>query len=186
MADFDATIIIKLGVKQAKSSLRGLRRSTQESRRRRNTHSTTRKSVGSRLGTFVGGLGGYSAVSRITRTGGDNVDPWSESLVPFQAAVQQFLDTQIGFSATARKRARAETVGRYAPSVIEAGSMDVAVRHFNEVLGFMSEEEEGRNILRQDPNLRTPSMGSLLAQVTPGYVDLIWKSVEYVLATLKQ
>ena len=180
MADFDANIIIKLGVKKAKSSLRGLRRSAQQSRRRRNTQSTTRKTIGGRLGTFVGGLAGYGAVSRITRTSGDNVDPWAEALTPFKAAFQQFVDATLGYSTLARKRALAGAVGRFAPSVIAASSMDVAVRHYNETLGFMSEEEEGRNILRQDPNFKTPSIAELLAAAVPGYFVLFWKSLGYV------
>lgn len=186
MADFDAKIVIKLGVKQAKSAMRGMSRDRRRAARRRNTAVSRRNTIGRRMRTLVGGVAGFSAVSRITRTSADTVDPWAETLIPFEAAFQEFVTNTVGFSAAAVKRARADTVQRYAPTVVEMRSMGVASEYFDTALGFISEEEEGRNILRQDPNFRSPSIADLLAQAVPGYVALVRKSIGYILEGMKQ
>lgn len=193
--DISSTTKIKLDTRQAKRDIRVLGRAKRRSERRKHGAAvkSARKSKivrgGGRFTRFVGksaGIAaGYTAMSRLTRAGPEGADPWGEIMTPVHAALRQALDEQTGGSARAKIAAREETKAAWATSIAHSETIPAALRQFHRTEFSLREGEElGRNILRQDPRFRGPSLEELLAQAIPGYFRLLGKSFDYIYEAL--
>lgn len=182
--DFDAEIRVDIENRQAKTQERDLMRTKRESQRKESLVVTAGRRLASplrsRLGLIVGGIGGYNAVSRVTKSYSD-VDPWEVALSPYLAAVNQTIDSAFGGSAIGDRRAREATVNAFAELAGNHG-VEVAAREFYQASkNIMTEQERGRQILRQDPALQGPDLATLLANAFWGYFKLLGASFDYLL-----
>lgn len=195
--DILSTTKIKTDTRQAKRDLRGLERAKRRAERRKHgaavkaDRKTRTVQGGGRFTRFVGrsaGIAaGYSAMSRLTRAGPEGADPWGELMTPASAALRQAVDEQTGWSARAKTAAREETKAEWATTIAHSTTIPASLRQFHRTaLSLREGEELGRNILRQDPKFRGPSLGELLAKALPGYLELIWKSFGYALESLEK
>jgi len=169
-------IQVRLDARQARAELRDLRK------RKTQAHAKARSQVWGkikgRVSAAAGMFTGYSAISRVARMHSGPVDPWAAATVPAEAAVQQYLDEQIGYSVQARRRARAATVETLATNTHFIGNT-VAAQEYNATLSKMfAHEEKGRQIIRQV--LKGPTLDELIGQAITGYTDLLGRSFQYV------
>ena len=171
-------IKLRMGTGQAKQRLRELGRTKERTKKKR-------RPISRHFGAIAGAVGGLSAVSRVTRSHGGDVDPWSAAMRPFNAAFQQFVDETLGFSSIAKRRAREQTANDLA-NIPTAGKIEQARRNKDAILPFLEAEESGRNILRQDPRFAGPTIPDLIKQAIPGYFRLIGLSVDYMIEELTQ
>ena len=127
----------------------------------------------------VGTVSGYASIGALTRLHTGQANPWAEAMKPAEAAVQQFIDEGIGYSAIARQRARETTAAKLGLNVgLAPDTLPAAKEFFQTEVKITSQEEEGRNILRQA--LQGPTLDELIAQTIEGAGALIGQSFDYI------
>lgn len=174
----EVNIELHLDTKTAQSDSRALNRTERQTRRRINTASSKRF-ISKSVSRGVAAMGGLSAIGRIKRTYSE-VDPWSESLTPVMASVQQFVDKTLGYSARARMQALDQVRSDLAVYAQETGNMGVVRDAYANELKFTKLQEEGLSILRKDPRFAGPTLGDLLSKAFTGYFKLVGDSFDYL------
>jgi hypothetical protein len=128
--------------------------------------------------TAIGAAAGFRFLSRFSRVGVDNVDPWAEAQVPLQAAAQQQLDRFAGKSLRANRAARKETAAGLGFIADEKLRTALSRKYYKFADSMKQSEEAGRNIIRR--TIRGPNIGQLVERATQGYVDLIVRSFDWL------
>ena len=172
----EVEVQVDLDTRRAASELRSLQRRRRHEQRR--SRSQIWGKMRARVGNAIGLAAGYAATSASARIGANPVDPWDAALSPFRAKAQQFIDQGLGFSAKARKEARADTIQRLAQSAGATGSTMAAEQYFRVADNITQHEEAGRNIVRQV--VLGPSLADLIEQSTKGWFLLVEKGFDYV------
>lgn len=171
-------IDLKLITKPAKAALQRLGRG--KGNARKSARSRIATATKKRAASLAGMVGGHAAVNRAKRKASgsaDTIDPWQSAMVPVQASVQQFMDEKVGYSVTARRRARGQTQQKLAANVGHGASITHAKEFYQVRLAITENEEQGRNIARQ--TLRGPGFGELLKAAALGYLKLIAAGFNY-------
>lgn len=145
----DARYDVDLDTSRAKSDLRGLQREKQQTGRRVYSASRRVASRAMQAAAFAGVAAKLGSFRPSSASG--NVDLGGEALLPTIAAAQQFADSQLGFSAAARKTAREQTKATFAYFVGSTGETAGMREFYNDVSRIQEDVESGRNILRRDP-----------------------------------